>query len=209
MIRWAMPSKSICTLTGRRGARSGWLGAVDGCVVSAASASCRRWSRARRHGRVRRHRLAHPALPRPGANVTPVSSSLSGSNGLGSPSLEHREIQAEVLVVIVRRHVEPLRTQPEIGRREEPQILAAGVPHRPCRVRQAVGHLLRLTRLDVADEDRLVERVEMRRVGHVLGIGTPRRIHACAAAPSTDRGRRSVASPLATSSTHTLRLVSV
>ena len=49
--------------------------------------------------------------------------------------------------------------KPEVGRREEPEILAARVPHRPHRVGQAVGHLLRFAGLDVADEDRVIERV--------------------------------------------------
>ena len=73
--------------------------------------------------------------------------------------LQHREVQTEVLVVIVRRHVEPLRLQAEVRRREEPEILAARVPRRPHRVGQAVGDLLRLAGLDVADEDRVIQRL--------------------------------------------------
>ena len=90
---------------------------------------------------------------------------------------QHRGVEAERLGVIVVRHVEPLRPESEVGRREEPQILAARVPRRRHRVSQSVGHLLRRARLDVHDLDRLVERVEMLRVGDPLAVRRPRRIH--------------------------------
>jgi len=43
---------------------------------------------------------------------------------------KHRGIQLEVLCVIQVRHVEPLRLEREIRRREEPQVLPARVPRR-------------------------------------------------------------------------------
>ena len=122
--------------------------------------------------------------------------------------LQHREIQPEVLLVVVRRHVEPLRLQAEIGRREEPQILAARVPRRPHRVGEAVGDLLRLAGLDVADEDRVVERVQMARVRDPLRVGAPRPDSACAAGTIHGSLPTIFALPLATSSTQTFRLVS-
>src|SRR5690349_21756267 len=90
--------------------------------------------------------------------------------------LQHREVETKVFVVIVRSHVEPLRTQTEIGRREEPQIFAARVPRRPHRIGESVSDLLRLTRLDVADEDRVIQRTQTARIRDPLRIRTPRRV---------------------------------
>src|SRR5262249_16210714 len=57
--------------------------------------------------------------------------------------LQNREIQSEGCVVIVGRHVEPLRTQTKVSRGEEPEILSARVPRRPHGVRQPISHLFR------------------------------------------------------------------
>lgn len=70
--------------------------------------------------------------------------------------LQHRKIQREVLVVVIRRHVEPLGSQPEVCRRKEPQILSTRVPRRPHRVGKPIGDLLRLAGLHVAYKYRVI-----------------------------------------------------
>src|SRR5262249_14350266 len=78
----------------------------------------------------------------------------------GLAFLEDREIKPEVLVVIIRSHIEPLRSQSKIRRSEEPEIFSARVPGRPDGVGQPIGDLFRLAGLDVADKDRMVERIQ-------------------------------------------------
>src|SRR5262245_48893276 len=74
--------------------------------------------------------------------------------------LEDCEIKPEVLVMIIRSHIEPLRSQSKIRRSEEPEIFPARVPGRPDGVGQPIRDLFRLAGLDVADEDRVVERIQ-------------------------------------------------
>ena len=50
-----------------------------------------------------------------------------------------------------RRHVEPARTEPDVRRREEVEVLTRCIPHRRDRIRHAVRELMRLTRLGVVD----------------------------------------------------------
>ena len=99
-----------------------------------------------------------------------------GKERAGLALLQHREIQPEGLLAIVRRHVEPLRAKPVGRRREEPQVLAVGVPRGEHRVGQSVGHLLCLAGLDVAHEDDSVQGIQAARIGHPLRVGTPHRI---------------------------------
>src|SRR6185369_6702251 len=73
---------------------------------------------------------------------------------------QHREIQPKRRIVIVRSHVEPLRTQSKICRRKKPEILPTRIPRGPNSVRKPVSDLLRLARLDVADEDRVIQRTQ-------------------------------------------------
>ena len=106
---------------GRAGcSRRGRVGIVRAATASAAAASCGRVADA----------FIFVAL---------------GKNGAGLAFFEHGQIEAEVLVVIVGGHVEPLRLQTEIGGGEKPQILAAGVPGGPDGIGQAVGDLLFLS----------------------------------------------------------------
>ncbi len=99
--------------------------------------------------------------------------------------------------------------QPEVRRGEEPEILAAGVPGRPYRIGKAVGDLLRLAGLDVAHEDRVIERVEVARVRDPLRVGTPHRVLSVRCGTIQGSLPTTLAWPLATSSTHTFRFVSV
>src|SRR6185503_1630283 len=89
---------------------------------------------------------------------------------------QHREIQTESRIVIVRSHVEPLRAQSEICRREKPEILPTRIPRGPNGIRQPVSDLLRLTALDVADEDRVIQRTQTTCIRDPLRIRTPHRI---------------------------------
>src|SRR5688572_9968579 len=66
--------------------------------------------------------------------------------------IQDREVEPVVRLPVVRSHIEPLRTEAEIGRGEEPKIFAVRVPDRPYRVGEAVGDLFRLTRFGVADK---------------------------------------------------------
>ena len=99
-----------------------------------------------------------------------------GEQGARLALLQHRQVEPEGLLAVVRGHVEPLGTQAEVGGREEPQVLAAGVPHGVHRVREAVGHLFRLAGLHVAHEDRPVERAEAAGIRHPPRVGAPRRV---------------------------------
>src|SRR6185369_2712163 len=74
--------------------------------------------------------------------------------------LQHGEIESERRRVIVRSHIEPLRTQTEVGRREKPQILPTRIPRRPRCIRESIGNLLCLACLDVAHEDRVIQRTQ-------------------------------------------------
>src|SRR6185369_14912230 len=89
---------------------------------------------------------------------------------------QDREIEPEGWRVIVGGHVEPLRTQTEVGRREKPEILAACVPGRPNCVCEPIGNLFGLARLNVAHEDRVIKRTQPARVCDPLRIRTPHRI---------------------------------
>ena len=124
----------------------------------------------------RRLRPPRPPPPPPGPArlpATPASSSLSGSSGSARPSSAPRGT-AERLRRDRTTSCRATATQAEVGRREEPEILAARIPRRPDRVGEAVGDLLRLAGLDVADEDRVIQRPQTARVGDPLRVGTPR-----------------------------------
>ena len=157
MMRRRMPSKSICTTGPSPPARVSLPSFFAGLSCAAgpsAAAACRRGT-ARTPGRESRilvgfrHQRRRLAL------------------------LEDGEVQAERLFLLVRRHVEPLRRESEIRGREEPQVLAARIPGRPDGIRQAIGQLLRLTRLDIRHEDGVVQRLQPTRVRHPLRIGAP------------------------------------
>ena len=151
---------------------------------------------------------APTAPPPPAASAATPSSSLSGRNGDGSVLAQHRRVETERFRVVVVRHVQPLRLETEVGRREEPEILAARVPRRRDGVGETVGHLLRRRpsrrsrprSRDRASSDASRTRSTFRRAT------TPD--SSCASAPSTDRCPTTFACPVATSTTHSLRFVS-
>jgi hypothetical protein len=89
---------------------------------------------------------------------------------------EYGEVQPERLRPVVRRHIEPLRSEPEVGGREKPEVLAAGVPRGPHRVGEAVRHLDALTRLHVRGHDDAVHRRKAAGECNPLRVRTPARI---------------------------------
>ena len=146
-----------------------------------------RTARTRRRRLLACRRLASRAFPC--STTTPATAASSRRCGADTwvlvafgqqrarlPFFQHREVKTEVLLTSVRRHVEPLRTQAEVSRSEEPEVLAARIPHGIHRIRESVGHLLLLTGLDVGDENRAVERVQTAREGDPLRVWTPGRM---------------------------------
>ena len=197
-IRCCNPSKSICTVTGARG-RRGVARLIALRVVSCgvggspvrtiAATRSRRWSRRRR------------------ADASIFVAFRQQRTGFSF--LQHREVQSKVFVVIVRSHVEPLRTQTKIGRSQKPEILSARIPRRPNGVGESISDLFRLAGLDVADEDRVIHRTQTAGVSDPLRIRTPHRIRACACGTIHGSLPTIFACPLATSSTQTFKFVSL
>src|SRR5579883_2946483 len=98
----------------------------------------------------------------------------------GVAFLEHGDVDAEVLVVVVGGHIEPLGLQAEIRGGEEPEIFSAGVPRGPDGVGQAIGDLLGFAGLGVGDEDGVVEGLQATGVGDPLGVRAPDRVDGAA-----------------------------
>ncbi len=101
-----------------------------------------------------------------------------GQQGARLALLEHGQVQPEVLLAVVRRHVEPLRPQAEVRGRQKPQVLPARVEHGIHRVGQAVGDLFRFTRVHIRDHDRDVQHPHLQVgvvVQELLRVRRPRR----------------------------------